>query len=261
MARVKQSAAAWCFVRDGVTPEQFIQGAAEIGLSAVEMIDQKYWPLAKSLGLRIAIIYRSGFRSGQPVHSIGLNRRENHGWLGQELIEYIKLAAENDVPGVICFAGNRYDGISDEEGIDITAEGLRRIIGVAEEKGVNLCLELLNSKIDCPGYQCDRVKWGASVCERVNSPRMKLLFDIYHMQIMEGDLIRNIQENIQNIGHFHIAGNPGRRDMDETQEINCRAVIQAIAETGYDLYVSHEFIPKDDPIQGLRAAFHRCDSG
>lgn len=261
MTKVKQSAAAWCFVRDGVTPERFIRGAAEIGLSAVEMIDRKYWSLAKSMGLRIAIVYRSGLRSGQPVHSIGLNRRENHGWLGQELIEYIELAAENDVSGVICFAGNRYGDVSDEEGIDITAEGLSRIIGIAEDKGVNLCLELLNSKIDCPGYQCDHVAWGIKVCERVNSPRMKLLFDIYHMQIMEGDLIRNIKENIQHIGHFHIAGNPGRRDMDETQEINCRAVIQAIVETGYDLYVGHEFTPKGDPIEGLKAAFHRCDLG
>ena len=261
MAKVKQSAAAWCFVRDGVTPERFIRSAAEIGLSAVEMIDREYWSLARSLGLRIAIVYRSGLRSGQPVHSIGLNRRENHGWLGQELIEYIELAAANDVPNVICFAGNRYGGISDEDGIGITVEGLSQIIGVAEEKGVNLCLELLNSKIDCPGYQCDHVEWGVKVCERVNSPRMKLLFDIYHMQIMEGDLIRNIKENIQHIGHFHIGGNPGRRDVDETQEINCRAVIRAIAETGYDLYVGHEFIPKGDPIEGLRAAFHRCDLG
>lgn len=261
MAKVKQSAAAWCFVRDRVTPERFIRSAAEIGLSAVEMIDREYWSLARSLGLRIAIVYRSGLRSGQPVHSIGLNRRENHGWLGQELIEYIELAAANDVPNVICFAGNRYGGISDEDGIDITVEGLSQIIGVAEEKGVNLCLELLNSKIDCPGYQCDHVEWGVKVCERVNSPRMKLLFDVYHMQIMEGDLIRNIKENIQHIGHFHIGGNPGRRDVDETQEINCRAVIRAIAETGYDLYVGHEFIPKGDPIEGLRAAFHRCDLG
>lgn len=261
MAKVKQSAAAWCFVRDGVTPERFIRSAAEIGLSAVEMIDREYWSLARSLGLRIAIVYRSGLRSGQPVHSIGLNRRENHGWLGQELIEYIELAAANDVPNVICFAGNRYGGVSDEDGIGITVEGLSQIIGVAEEKGVNLCLELLNSKIDCPGYQCDHVEWGVKVCKRVNSPRMKLLFDIYHMQIMEGDLIRNIKENIQHIGHFHIGGNPGRRDVDETQEINCRAVIRAIAETGYDLYVGHEFIPKGDPIEGLRAAFHRCDLG
>jgi hydroxypyruvate isomerase len=261
MTKVKQSAAAWCFIRNGTTPDQFIRGAAEIGLSAVEMIDQKYWSLARSLGLQIAIIYRSGLRSGQPVHSIGLNRRENHGWLGQELIEYIELAAANDIPSVICFAGNRYNDISDAEGIDITVEGLSRIIGVAEEKGVNLCLELLNSKIDCPGYQCDHVAWGIAVCERVNSPRMKLLFDIYHMQIMEGDLIRNIKENIQYIGHFHIAGNPGRRDMNETQEINCRAVIQAIAETGYNLYVGHEFIAKGNPIEGLRAAFHRCDVG
>jgi hydroxypyruvate isomerase len=128
----------------------------------------------------------------------------------------------------------------------------------AEEKGVNLCLELLNSKVDHPDYQCDHTWWGVEVCKRVNSPRVKLLYDIYHMQIMEGDLIRTIRDNIQYIGHFHTAGNPGRRDMDETQEIYYPAVMKAIADTGYDLYVGHEFVPKGDPIAALEAAFNTC---
>ncbi|MFB3040937.1 MAG: TIM barrel protein, partial [Candidatus Poribacteria bacterium] len=151
--------------------------------------------------------------------------------------------------------------VSDEEGIDITAEGLSRVAKAAEEKGINLCVELLNSKVDHAGYQCDLTTWGVEVCKRVDSPRVKLLYDIYHMQIMEGDLIRTVKENINYIGHFHTAGNPGRNDLDDEQEIYYPAVIQAIAETDYDLYVGHEFIPKGDPIDGLRAAFHLCDVG
>jgi len=129
----------------------------------------------------------------------------------------------------------------------------------AEQKGVNLCVELLNSKVDHPGYQCDTSAYGVELCKRVGSPRVKLLFDIYHMQIMEGDLIRNIRDYHDDIGHFHTAGNPGRRDMDETQEIYYPAVMRAIAETGYDLYVGHEFNPKGDPIEALKAAYRTCN--
>lgn len=255
MARIKQSAAAWCFVRGDMTPERFIRGAAEVGMSAVELIDSAHWPLAKEVGLEIAIAV--GHRS----LTDGLNKRENHGRIEQELQANIDLAVANNIPGLICFSGNRYEGLSDEEGIDITAEGLSRVAKAAETKGINLCIELLNSKVDHPGYQCDHTAWGVAVCKGVNSPRVKLLYDIYHMQIMEGDIIRTIQENIQYIGHFHTAGNPGRRDMDETQELYYPAVMRAIVETGYDLYVGHEFIPKGDPIEGLRAAFHLCDVG
>ena len=164
-------------------------------------------------------------------------------------------------PGLITFSGNRYEGLSDEEGIDIIAEGLSRVTKAAEEKGINLCLELLNSKVNHPDYQCDSTAWGVEVCKRVNSPRAKLLYDIYHMQIMEGDIIRTLQDNIEYIGHFHTAGNPGRHDLDEEQEINYPPIMQAIAETGYALYVGHEFIPKSDPIEGLRAAAQLCDVG
>ncbi|MCZ6676472.1 MAG: TIM barrel protein [Candidatus Poribacteria bacterium] len=255
MPRIKQSATGWSFIREGLTAEDFIKGAAEIGLSAVELIDQKYWPLAQELGLKIATF------AGHNTLTDGLNRRENHDRIEQELLANIELAAENGIPGIICFSGNRYDGLSDAEGIDITAEGLSRVTKAAEEKGINLCLELLNSKVDHPDYQCDRTAWGVEVCKRVNSPRMKLLYDIYHMQIMEGDIIRTIQENIEYIGHVHTAGNPGRHDLDETQEIYYPPIMQTIVETGYDLYVGHEFIPKGDPIEGLKAAFKLCDVG
>ena len=255
MARIKQSATGWSFIQGDLTPEGFIRGAAEVGLAAVELIDQEYWPLAQELGLKIATF------GGHDTLTDGLNKRENHDRIEDELHASIELAAANDIPGVIAFSGNRYEGVSDEEGIDITAEGLSRVAKAAEEKGINLNLELLNSKVNHPDYQCDYTVWGVEVCKRVNSPRAKLLYDIYHMQIMEGDIIRTIQENIEYIGHFHTAGNPGRHDLDEAQEINYPPIMRTIVETGYDLYVGHEFIPKGDPIEGLRAAVQLCDVG
>ncbi len=253
MARIKQSATGWSFIQGDLTPEGFIRGAAEVGLTAVELVDQEYWSLVKELGLDIATFV------GHSSLTDGLNKRENHDRIEDELLENIELAAANDIPGLITFSGNRYEGLSDEEGIDIVAEGLSRVTNAAEEKGVNLCLELLNSKVNHPDYQCDSTAWGVEVCKRVNSPRAKLLYDIYHMQIMEGDIIRTLQDNIEYIGHFHTAGNPGRHDLDEDQEINYPPIMRAIAETGYNLYVGHEFVPKGDPIEGLRAAARLCD--
>ena len=255
MARIKQSATGWSFIQGDLTPEGFIRGAAEVGLAAVELVDQQYWTLVKELGLDIATFV------GHSSLTDGLNKRENHDRIEDELLANIDLAAANDIPGLITFSGNRYEGLSDEEGIDIVTEGLSRVTKAAEEKGINLCLELLNSKVNHPDYQCDSTAWGVEVCKRVNSPRAKLLYDIYHMQIMEGDIIRTLQDNIEYIGHFHTAGNPGRHDLDEDQEINYPPIMRAIAETGYDLYVGHEFIPKGDPIEGLRAAAQLCDVG
>jgi len=188
----------------------------------------------------------------------GLNVRSNHGRIQEELHESIDIAAERSIPGLICFSGNR-NGLSDEEGIEICAEGLDKVKGYAEEKGINLNIELLNSKVDHADYQCDNTPWGVQLCEAVGSPRVKLLYDIYHMQIMEGDLIRTIQNSHEHFGHYHTAGNPGRRDMDETQEIYYPPVMQAIADTGYDLYVGHEFNPKGDKLEALKAAFETCD--
>ena len=255
MARIKQSATGWSFIQGDLTPEGFIRGAAEAGLAAVELVDQQYWPLVKELGLDIATFV------GHSSLTDGLNKRENHDRIEDELLANIELAAANDIPGLITFSGNRYEGLSDEEGIDIVAEGLSRVTKAAEEKEINLCLELLNSKVNHPDYQCDSTAWGVEVCKRVNSSRAKLLYDIYHMQIMEGDIIRTLQDTIEYIGHFHTAGNPGRHDLDEEQEINYPPIMRAIAETGYTLYVGHEFIPKGDPIEGLRAAAQLCDVG
>lgn len=252
VGRIKQSVCWWCFVRGDMKPEKLIKEAAAIGFASIEMGPQQYWDTIREHGMKIAIIV------GHGTLTDGLNRKENHKRIEEEILRNIELAVKYEIPSLIVFSGNRR-GISDEEGIDNTVEGLLRVVKAAEEKGVNLCIELLNSKYDHKDYQCDRTWWGLEVCKRVNSPRVKLLYDIYHMQIMEGDLINTIRRNINFIAHFHTAGVPGRRDLDDEQEINYRAVMRAIAATNYDGYVGHEFIPKGDPIKALRHAFEVCN--
>ncbi|MEK7396003.1 MAG: TIM barrel protein, partial [Candidatus Poribacteria bacterium] len=188
----------------------------------------------------------------------GLNKRSNHDRIEQEILKNLDVAKENGIVALICFSGNR-NGLSDEEGLDITTEGLMRVAKAAEKAGIYLVLELLNSKRDHKDYQCDHTVWGAEVIKRVNSPKVKLLYDIYHMQIMEGDIIQTIKDNIQHIGHFHTAGNPGRRDLDEDQELYYPPIMRTIANTDYDLYVGQEFVPKGEPIEALRTAFKICD--
>lgn len=191
----------------------------------------------------------------------GFNDPTQHERIEAELSVSIDLAARCRIPGLICFSGNRREGQSEEEAIAATVQGLRRIAPYAERKRVNLNLELLNSKIDHAGYQADHTAWGVAVCEQVNSPQVKLLYDIYHMQIMEGDIIRTIQKSIQWIGHFHTAGIPGRFDIDDTQELNYSAVCRAIAATPYNLFMGHEFIPKGDVMLALEKAYNLCNPG
>jgi hydroxypyruvate isomerase len=232
--------------------KQAITELKRIGFQGVEMAPREAWDEIRAAGLRIVTMV------GHASLTDGLNRKENHNRIEDELKRNIDLAAQYDIPVLICFSGNRR-GISDEEGIQNCVEGLKRIAPYAEQKGVTLAMELLNSKVDHPDYQCDHTWWGVEVCKRVNSPRVKLLYDIYHMQIMEGDLIRTIRANIQYIAHFHTAGNPGRRDLDETQEIYYPAVMRAIKETKYDGFIGHEFGPKGDPIEALHRAYQTCD--
>ena len=252
MARIRQSIAWWCFVRGEMTPERLVRSAAEIGYDAVELVGQEHWQLVKDHGLAIA--------SSNGHHSIeeGLNRREHHARIERELRANIELAATWDIPNLICFSGSRA-GLPDVEGIAITAEGLRRVAPIAEAAGVTLVLELLNSKVDHPDYQCDHTAWGLEVCRLVDSPRVKLLYDIYHMQIMEGDIIRTIRDHHAAFGHYHTAGNPGRHDLDESQELQYRPIMQAIQQTGYTGYVGQEFIPQGDPIAALKAAWDLCN--
>jgi hydroxypyruvate isomerase len=251
LSKIKQSLSWWCYARNA-DPDELIKAAARIGYASIEMLPEELWPKVKDAGMEIAII------GGHGTLTNGLNKRENHGRIADELHRNIDKAAANGVPSLIAFSGNR-EGLSDEEGAEITAEGLRPVMPYAEEKGVTVCIELLNSKVDHADYQCDRTDWGVKVCQLVGSERCKLLYDIYHMQIMEGDIIRTIRSHGQYFGHYHTAGNPGRRDMDETQEMYYPAIMRAIAESDYDGYVGHEFIPKGDTIEAIRAAYNTCN--
>jgi hydroxypyruvate isomerase len=189
----------------------------------------------------------------------GFNRIEYHDQLVASYEDLIPLAAEAGIKNVICFSGNR-EGLDDQQGIENCAKGLKRLMKLAESKQVNVVMELLNSKVDHKDYQCDHTAWGVEMCRRVGSERMKLLYDIYHMQIMEGDLIRNIRENSQYIAHYHTGGVPGRNEIDESQEIYYPAVMKAIVETGFDGFVAQEFIPKSsEPLASLRRCVAVCD--
>jgi hydroxypyruvate isomerase len=254
MGRLKQSVSWWCFARDPLTPRDLVRAAADIGYAAIELAGQEHWQLIKDHGLTIAST------GGHQSIVSGLNRRDQHERIEKEILASIALAERWAIPNLICFSGSR-EGLGDMEGAEITAEGLRRVAPAAESAGVNLVIELLNSKVDHPDYQCDHTAWGLQVCQMVDSPRVRLLYDIYHMQIMEGDIIRTIRAHHAFFAHYHTAGNPGRNDMDDTQELNYPPIMRAILETGYDGYIGHEFIPKGDPIAALRAAYELCDVG
>jgi hydroxypyruvate isomerase len=256
--RIKQSACYPIFKPPDMSLDDLFKTCAEIGYAAVEL-----WSRGDDFEEVVGTAHKYGLvvasMGGHASLPDGLNKRSNHARIEEELRVSIDLAAKHKIPGLICFSGNRQPFQTEIEAIEAVADGLRRIAPYAEEKGVNLNMELLNSKVNHPGYQCDHTAWGVAVCERVNSPRVKLLYDIYHMQIMEGDIIRTIRQNIKWIGHFHTAGNPGRNDMDDTQELNYAGICRAIAATGYEYYVGHEFKPKGDLIQALRQTFELCD--
>ena len=257
-------------IRQSVCVPMFCKGTAGLGdffreLRGIGFAAVEFWrrepPDEFAAGLeearRCGLAVSSMF--GHTTLREGLNKVENHDRIEIEVRDFIDIAADNGIPGLICFSGNRNPGQTDLEGLVACARGLRRVAPYAEQKGITLNVELLNSRVDHPGYQCDRTDWGVALCEMVGSPRVKLLFDIYHMQIMEGDIIRTIRAHAGRIGHFHTAGVPGRADPDDGQELNYRAICRAIAETGYDGYVGHEYTPRADILASLRAAFALCD--
>jgi hydroxypyruvate isomerase len=251
MSTILQAVAWWPFVPAKLSPEEFVQAVAEAGYAAIDLAPQEYWPLIREHGLALSAV------GGHGSIPVGLNRPDQHERIERELRAQLALAEQWHIPNLICFAGSR-EGVTDAQGIEQTAAGLARVAAAAEVAGVTLVLELLNSKVDHPGYQADHTAWGVAVIERVGSPRVKLLYDIYHMQIMEGDLIRTLQGAQTHIAHYHTAGNPGRNDLDEAQEIFYPAVLRAIVATGYSGYIAHEFVPKGEAGAALQRTFEDC---
>jgi hydroxypyruvate isomerase len=258
--RIKQSMCYSLYQPEGMGVDEFFGIVADTGFAAVELWHRPadFEDVVTTANKHQLVVASMIGHADLPD---GLNKTENHDRIEAELRESIDIAAACGIGGLICFSGNRNEGQSDEQGAEVCVAGLKRIVGYAEEKGVNLNMELLNSRVDHAGYQCDRTAWGVAVCKAVGSPRAKLLFDVYHMQIMEGDLIRTIQDNIEYIGHFHVAGNPGRHEMDDSQEINYGAVCRAIVETGFENYVGHELVPTGDKLEAMRQSFAICDQG
>jgi len=251
MSACKQSFSWWCFANRGLEPVELLKTAAKIGYEGVELIDESLWPVATKQGLRIVTA------AGHDSIAEGLNRRENAKRIEAELRANILKAEHWKIPILICFSGNRA-GQNDQDGLEQSAKTLSRLAPVASDAGVTLAVELLNSKVDHADYQCDKTAWGVELCRKVSSPAVKLLYDIYHMQIMEGDIIRTIQNNHGYFAHYHTAGNPGRGQPDENQELNYGAIYRAITATGYTGFIGHEFIPKDDVPEALAKAFRDC---
>ncbi len=232
---------------DGICRE-----TSRLGGVGIDLVGPADFPILKKYGLIPTMV-----PGGGSIKS-GINDPKNHAEIERRLRELIQQAAAAGAPNVIVLAGDRA-GIADEQGLNNCVTFLNNVKGLAEEQNVTLCMELLNSKVDHPGYMCDHTAWGVEVCKRVNSPRVKLLYDIYHMQIMEGDVIRTIKQNIQYIGHFHTAGNPGRHEFDQTQELNYTPICRAIADLGFEGYIAHEYTPTKEPLETLDRMMRLCE--
>jgi hydroxypyruvate isomerase len=231
-----------------VTPEKAVVLAKEIGIQAFDFAPEEEWQRIKDAGLELSLIV------GHQSLRDGMNKPENHDRIVDELSANIEKAAQWGIHNLCCFSGDRYFNLSEIGGTEFCAECMKRVAPLAEEKGVNLTMELLNSRVDHPGYQCDRTEWGVHMCKLVASPRVRLLYDIYHMQIMEGDIIRTIQNNVQWIAHFHTAGNPGRKNLDDQQELYYPAISRALQALDYNGFVTHEFGPKGNNVDAVRQA-------
>lgn len=249
---INHSVCRWCF--NEFTIEELCQLANETGLVGIDLVGPKDWPVLQKYGLQ------STMCNGAEINLVqGWNNKKYHPVLLNNYREMIPLLAKAGYRNLICFSGNR-DGMDDESGLNNSADGLKQIIALAEKNKVTLVMELLNSKIDHKDYQCDKTPWGVELVKRIGSDNFRLLYDIYHMQIDEGDVIRTIKENHQYIAHYHTAGVPGRHEIDETQELNYPAIMKAILGTGFKGYVAQEFIPLNkDKAGSLKAAVRICD--
>jgi len=250
--RLKQSVCRWAF--GGVALPELCKAGAAMGLAAIDLLQPADWERVREFGLVCSLGYPADRKD---FIALGFNDPAHHAQLLGELETAIPLAARRGVPNVITMFGNRA-GIADADGIAACIEGLRQVAPVAESHGVTVCVELLNSKVDHPDYQGDHTAFGVRVIDGVGSPRVKLLYDIYHMQIMEGDIIHTLRDSIAHIGHIHTGGVPGRHEIDETQELNYRAVARALADLGFAGFVAHEFVPTADPLTSLRGAVATC---
>ena len=248
----RQSVSRWCF--DAFSLETLCEKAVETGLGGIDLLPPAEVPTIQSFGLTCPVTAAPEHESGLGCIERAFNRREHHDTLEDIYRALIPAAAACGTPNVITFSGNR-NGLSDEEGLDNCAAGLERILPLAEEHGVVLVMELLNSKVDHPDYQCDHTAWGVALCRKLGHPRFKLLYDIYHMQVMEGDIIATIESQIDHIAHFHTAGVPGRHELGDDQELNYPAIARAVARTGFSGFVGHEFVPTaEDPFASLAEA-------
>jgi len=249
---INHSVCQWCY--NSMPIEDLVKAAKEIGLKSVELLNSEQWGTAIKHGLTCAMAYAS---------PIGLNKGFNDPLLHETLLKDYTLnipkAADSGLKSVICFSGNA-NGLSYEQGLENCAKGLDPVVKLAAKYNITVCMELLNSKLDHKDYQCDHTEWGVKLCEKLGTPNFKLLYDIYHMQIMEGDVIATIKKRSQYIGHYHTGGVPGRNEIDNTQELYYPAIMHAIVNTGYKGYVGQEFIPKRlDTIKALKECVMICD--
>ena len=249
---INHSVCRWCYSK--IPMEDFLQSLNELGITAMDLTGPEDWPLMKKYGIHASMCWGAG---------LGIEKGWNDPKLHEELIkDYLQIipkVAESGYTNLICFSGNR-NGMNDDVGLKNCAEGLKQIMPLAEKHGVVIQMELLNSKVDHKDYMCDHAEWGVALCKEIGSENFKLLYDIYHMQIMEGDIIRTIQEHHTYFGHYHTGGNPGRHEIDETQELYYPAIMKAILETGFKGHVAQEFIPTwEDPIAALKQGVTICD--
>ena len=259
---IRHSVCKWCYGSIGL--DKLAAKAASLGMESVELLDPPDFPTMRKHGLSCAIVsFPTGtLKDGKTrVGGIGraFNRLEHHDTLVEIYEKRIKEVANAGLKNLICFSGNRA-GMDDETGLKNCATGLKRILSIAEKHKVNIVMELLNSRVNHKDYMCDRTDWGVELCKAIDSERFGLLYDIYHMQIMEGDVIRTIRNNHKYLFHYHTGGNPGRNEIDETQELYYPAIMRAILETGYKGHIGQEFIPKrEDKLASLEQGVRICD--
>lgn len=250
--KINHSVCQWCY--SSIPLEELVRAAKSFGISSVELLTAEQWPVALKHGLTCAMGYATSIGLSQ-----GFNDPSLHERLQKEYVATIPKAAEAGLKNLICFSGNR-NGLTDAQGLENCARGLEPIMKVAAKYNITVVMELLNSKVDHKDYQCDHTAWGVQLCEKLGSPNFKLLYDIYHMQIMEGDVIATIRKSKDYIAHYHTGGVPGRHEIDETQELNYPAIMRAISDTGFKGHVAQEFIPaKAQPLVSLKKSIEICD--